>query len=295
MGKIIDLTGQKFGNLTVLSYSGSSPDKKALWLCQCECGKNRVVMGKLLRNGSIVHCGCQNKTTVKNLVGETFGRLTVIERAGSDTSNKAMWKCICQCGEEVITRGSDLIRNKVQSCGCYKTEKLSKNLAGERFGKLLVVSPHSKEKDAIVWECMCECGNTTYVTTNHLTTGNTQSCGCLSSKGEKQIAEWLRENGIEYKQQYMIEDLLGKNDVPLRFDFAILQNGKIHCLIEYQGVQHYKNVYNLAQKDWEYTLARDQMKKDYCQKFNIPLIEIRYDENIERALGEFFNADKSNN
>ena len=33
MGKIIDLTGQKFGKLTVLSYSGSNSDKKAMWLC----------------------------------------------------------------------------------------------------------------------------------------------------------------------------------------------------------------------------------------------------------------------
>ncbi len=55
-----DETGKPYGKLTVLSYAGSK--LKALagayWNCRCECGKDHVVAGRALRNGSIQSCGC---------------------------------------------------------------------------------------------------------------------------------------------------------------------------------------------------------------------------------------------
>lgn len=53
MTKLIDLTGQKFGKLTVIEYVGDSK-----WLCRCECGDYKIVRGKSLRNGSCKSCGC---------------------------------------------------------------------------------------------------------------------------------------------------------------------------------------------------------------------------------------------
>ena len=58
MSKVIDLTGQKFGNLTVIERKGSNKEGKALWLCKCSCGNKITTTGKLLRKGETKSCGC---------------------------------------------------------------------------------------------------------------------------------------------------------------------------------------------------------------------------------------------
>ncbi len=54
-----------------------------------------------------------------------------------------------------------------------------KNVAGQRFGRLLVSELTRREDSKPVWICQCDCGNTTKVQTALLTGGNTRSCGCL--------------------------------------------------------------------------------------------------------------------
>lgn len=62
MGKFIDLTGQKFGRLTVIErvedYISPSGYKKIRWLCQCECGNTTAVEASSLRTGHVKSCGC---------------------------------------------------------------------------------------------------------------------------------------------------------------------------------------------------------------------------------------------
>lgn len=54
-------------------------------------------------------------------------------------------------------------------------------LEGKRFGRLIVLKDSGKRtnKNMVIWECICDCGNTTEVPTSYLTTGDTRSCGCL--------------------------------------------------------------------------------------------------------------------
>lgn len=61
MGRLIDLTGRKFGKLSVIRRSGAAKDGEATWLCQCECGAQTVVDGKSLRTGNTRTCGCSRK------------------------------------------------------------------------------------------------------------------------------------------------------------------------------------------------------------------------------------------
>lgn len=51
MPKSIDLIGQKFGRLTVVSRTDNNKEGRAMWLCQCDCGNKKIVLGKSLRNG----------------------------------------------------------------------------------------------------------------------------------------------------------------------------------------------------------------------------------------------------
>ena len=61
MSKINDLTGKKFGKLTVIKYYGSNKYKRALWLCKCDCGNIKVIVGNSLISGLTISCGCYNK------------------------------------------------------------------------------------------------------------------------------------------------------------------------------------------------------------------------------------------
>lgn len=58
--RIKDMTGMKFGRLTVISFHGVNKYKSAAWLCKCECGGEKVVDGRSLRRGLTRSCGCLN-------------------------------------------------------------------------------------------------------------------------------------------------------------------------------------------------------------------------------------------
>lgn len=58
MSKCIDLIGQNFGKLTVIERADNSNTGKAQWLCKCECGNQKVILGRSLRKGATKSCGC---------------------------------------------------------------------------------------------------------------------------------------------------------------------------------------------------------------------------------------------
>ena len=85
MGKLIDLTGQKFGRLTVLGRAPKpegATSTSAFWHCICECGTKKIISGNVLRQGKAKSCGCLNNEIrdKDSLLGQVFGRLTVIDR-----------------------------------------------------------------------------------------------------------------------------------------------------------------------------------------------------------------------
>ena len=63
----------------------------------------------------------------KNLTGQRFGYLTVLEEAEKDNTEQLQWHCQCDCGKQVIVRGSDLRSKSTTSCGCYRKRKLTKH------------------------------------------------------------------------------------------------------------------------------------------------------------------------
>jgi hypothetical protein len=60
----------------------------------------------------------------KDLTGQRFGILTVLNYAGRNKNGNSLWKCKCDCGNEIVTIGVDLSRGKSQSCGCTRHQKL---------------------------------------------------------------------------------------------------------------------------------------------------------------------------
>jgi hypothetical protein len=71
MARFKDITGQRFGRLTVVSYQGKSKKRISLWLCDCDCGCTRIVLSSNLRNGHTKSCGCLQREVTSKLKSAT--------------------------------------------------------------------------------------------------------------------------------------------------------------------------------------------------------------------------------
>jgi hypothetical protein len=74
MGRFIDLTGQKFGRLTVQELSGRDNYRQIMWNCACDCGNTKRIKGSSLRSGATKSCGCYNREQSKK-ANITHGQL----------------------------------------------------------------------------------------------------------------------------------------------------------------------------------------------------------------------------
>lgn len=291
MAQLIDLTGQKFGYLTVLERAENKYGR-AQWKCQCECGNIVIIPSGDLRHKNRPRKYCSNQCILRNkpidLTGQRFGRL-ITKYIYEDAEHKykdhgTYWVCECDCGNTTIVQGKDLRNGMVQSCGCLRAELLSKrrsiDLTGQKFGRLTVLKLLSSNSRGNIWQCQCQCGNLTKAHAPDLKNGNKASCGCLKSKGEMTISHYLQLLDIPYEQEYSFPDLKGPVN-NLRFDFAIFinnSNDKIRYLIEFDGIQHFfggqwKNGIPL-----EEIQHRDALKNNYCALHNVPLIRFNYTE-----------------
>jgi hypothetical protein len=126
MGKRIDLTGQTIGKWFVIEYIGGEYCK---WLCRCACGSIRPVNGQNLRRGWTLSC---KQCNYRELVGQTFGELTVIAAAGQNAHGDYMMDCLCACGSQNAVTASMLLSGHKKSCGCLKRRSgaLHKNWKG---------------------------------------------------------------------------------------------------------------------------------------------------------------------
>lgn len=61
------------------------------------------------------------------------------------------------------------------------------DLTGQRFGRLVVIEESGRRGVFKLWHCICDCGNETYVTTNHLRYGDTKSCGCYNREHQREL------------------------------------------------------------------------------------------------------------
>ena len=139
--KIEDLTGQRFGRLTVIrrgdDYIAPNGKHRPRWLCQCDCGGTALPQTPALKYGKATSCGCKqsefaqenaremSKGNVLDIIGERHGRLVAVKPLGK-VDGKYRWLCKCDCGNEVIHTVRDLHAGRVKSCGCLRDELISK-------------------------------------------------------------------------------------------------------------------------------------------------------------------------
>lgn len=218
-----DLTGRKFGRLTVIEFDHSNHG--AYWKCECDCGNEIIVVASSLLNGSTQSCGCLNKERIhksnfKDITGKRFGNLVVVRKSDKKVKGvrSTFWECKCDCGNTTIVNISKLTSGHTKSCGCLRNvSRIGTNyvpLEGKRFGKLVVQRCVGfKSHHGAQWLCICDCGNTTIVDGTKLMQGATKSCGCG-------VGQNFRDNLV---------DLTGQKFGKLLALYYNIELGKWHC------------------------------------------------------------------
>ena len=235
---------------------------------------------------------------MRDLTGQVFGKLTVIECAGKLDGKNYYWHCKCECGNEKDVVGSALTSGNTKTCGCGKYDGLkkynqeqsekSKLKIGTRFGKLEIIEdlgfiPHVEGHNRRGYLCKCDCGNLKEVTGNSLSNGHTLSCGqCgLRSKGEYLVQKILEEKGCLFTYDSVYLPLLKETGRRLRFDFIVYNNDETPIMfIEFDGRQHYTGP---DTEHWSRTTdtldsikERDKIKNKFCLQHNLRLVRIPY-------------------
>ena len=308
----LDLTGQRFGRLTVIKEADKyiSPQrlKFVQWLCKCDCGNDTIVLATNLKKGTTKSCGCYNieqakKRLFKDLTGQKFGRLTAIKPIENHTNSngKSMmtkWLCRCDCGNECNVQSGNLLSGHTLSCGCYNKEQASKrsliNLVGQRFGRLTVLERVENEitssgNSVVMWRCLCDCGEEIIVRSSALLHGYTKSCGCMKSHGEYYISTYLLSNSINFEKQKKFSDLLGVGGGNLSYDFYLPNH---NMLIECQGEQHERPIeYFGGEEQFAIQQEHDKRKREYAKDNGYRLLEISYKDynNIDNILTKAIN------
>ena len=210
-----DITGQRFGLLTAIRPTDQRKNRTVVWECACDCGNTAYVTLGHLKSGSTKSCGClrqqgKNKTGLQPeiLEGMRFGRLTVVRPAEEPEKDASVWECLCDCGNTVFAKDVELRKGSIESCGCLKRERAAerclernKDMVGKRFGRLTAIRPTGEVKsESMVWECLCDCGNTAFVIQRSLKSGSTKSCGCLRSERGRARAAGLNLTQIPRKK-----------------------------------------------------------------------------------------------
>ncbi|MCI8418443.1 MAG: hypothetical protein HFI33_13285 [Lachnospiraceae bacterium] len=175
--------GTRIGRLTVLEPTGEKKSRYTVWRCRCDCGGEILLDTRCLQRGTIKDCGCQTvvRPGQRDISGQRFGRLMAIgptEERGPRGS--IIWRCRCDCGNEVGVELGQLTAGYRKSCGCLSHPPL-KDFIGRRFGRLTVIDYAGKRTGMHQWLCRCDCNRETVVGQTLLQNGKTKSCGCLQA------------------------------------------------------------------------------------------------------------------
>ena len=180
--------------LSLEPKSNIHPGHGRIWECQCDCGNIAYVNTAKLHSGNTSSCGCLKQETIHpNLIGQKFGKLTVVEAVGVRDSH-ARWRCICDCGLEKIVKTGMLKDKSVRSCGCLHNTPGGSHLAPGISTRNMIIRTYKDNAKRInaVWELSID-------EVVNLFSGNCFYCGCPPSRTRKTLNKHgsFTYNGID--------------------------------------------------------------------------------------------------
>jgi hypothetical protein len=184
MSKMIDMTGKKFGRLTVINRVEKRPNGRAFWHCECDCGNKLIVIGKDLRNGNTKSCGCLRKEAVGvrfRTHGQAESRLYYI------------WLTMKQrCENPNSTKAKDYCHRGITICREWHSfEAFQEWALANGYAENLTIDRIDNNKDYSPDNCRW--------TDNKTQANNRRSNVLLTFNGITQtIAQWAEQLGIKF-------------------------------------------------------------------------------------------------
>lgn len=302
--KRVDRIGERYGSLVITEMLYRYRNGQTYVKCRCDCGKELTRQVGNLRRNNYPSCGCMvkeimQKTMKSDIVGKTFGKLTVIQMIPTE-NYKTKVRCKCECGNEVIIQRTHLVSGHTKSCGCILNNYVSRDFTGyiSDYGVEIVSKDRFDKKSGwTLWKCKCGlCGSSFIAYPFHVVQGLKRSCGCVKKSAREILIEQLfKRSHTKFKKEYIFTDC--KDNGWLRFDFALLNHkGVVTYLIEYDGAQHFKPVAIWGgEEGLKKQIARDKIKDEYCANNNIPLLRLPYtltDEEIKQEITNIINPQR---
>lgn len=233
-----DLTGKKFGKLTVLCPTEERKCGYIVWHCRCDCGNEINVDYRKLMRGTANDCGCVSVKARRDLRGQRFGKLLVLYETDQRKYGTVVWRCLCDCGNYVDAPASQLLSGYRRSCGCLSKPQ-RKDWIGVRFGMLQVVDYAGKKDGSHLWKCRCDCGNELLVRQSNLKSGHTISCGCQADI--KKNVHFIDGTSVE---QIASRTIFSSNTSGIRGVYRNKRNNKWVAQITFKGKTHYLGSYD---------------------------------------------------
>ena len=245
-----DLTGRRFGMLTVLERLPEREDRYACYRCRCDCGSELRVNARRLLRGTVRGCPecCEPRgRETLDLTGQTYGSLTVLSLSNERISGRRAWLCSCRCGQTCLVSTHDLRSGHTRSCGCSRSAGNTRrlDLTGQTFGWLKALAP-TDERDSrgsVLWRCRCRCGNACLCSEDALMRGKTVSCGCY----RRTVLPLKMGNALHHADGTCVEFLLrGKRSDNTTGHTGVyaLKNGKYRSDIGFKKKRYYLGTFD---------------------------------------------------
>jgi hypothetical protein len=205
--KTVDLTGQKFNQLTVLGLAVLKEEpgkrKRVYWLVQCECGTRKVMRSQTIKNPRNRSCGCWAPRAARlyYLSKPTDSRRYKEGYQASSTYNawtrvRARYH-LTFTFEEMLNRLGEkpdghflMLKDPSLPPGLDNLAYLPKEVQSVRHRRditglkihyltaLYMIPRESHQRKDTWWMCRCDCGNEKAIRAESLLRGTTRSCGC---------------------------------------------------------------------------------------------------------------------
>ena len=185
MPRLIDLTGQRFGRLVVVERVENSADGRARWLCRCDCGQSKTVLGEHLKKGRTKSCGCAKSESSSKRFKKHGGRNSKLYRIWSNMKDRCN-NPDCKVYSDYGGRGIKVCKEWIDDFSAFQKWALAN---GYKEG--LTIDRKDNDKGYSPDNCRW--------TDRKIQGNNKRNCRYITYKGQrKSVAEWSDITGIPH-------------------------------------------------------------------------------------------------
>jgi len=260
------MAGSRIGRWTVLDDFITTPKGEKKWRCRCDCGTERYVLERSLKYGGSKSCGCLTRersyeAVAHDVLGKTFGDLTVVGRSKKRTKLGGYWTCLCTCGFTCEATASELVTGKKTHCGCKSvTNYAYVDITGQRFNRLTAlyrVKDKTDRKGSVIWHCRCDCGNEVDYSYQDLVYSHLKSCGCQKKEHDQKLSTFLTHVGGTSLDAIQSQKIPTDNTTGYKGVYLI--RGKYLAKIVFQKKQYFLGTYEKIEEAAEARKEAEQL------------------------------------